>query len=128
MGTALYLEFENEIPGYDPRASVLGEPLSRVIQFGKGQVDLICHSDGLTQIYEFYSESNEEAFAKIGEPVPPGLKPDPIKWTAPEEGLRAIDAVLACSENLRQPSRSRRGRRLARLVLALERNPVDRRL
>jgi hypothetical protein len=99
MGVALYPEFEKNIPGYNPSTAISGKTLARSVDGGKGEIERLCHRLGVRSIFDFYSESNEEAFAKLGEPVPPGLPPEePLKWSEPAEGLRTVEALLACPD------------------------------
>jgi hypothetical protein len=99
MGIALYPEFEKDIPKYDPSTAMSGKALARAVGGGQGMLELMCRRLGVVPIFDFYSESHEEAFAKIGEPVPPDLPPDePLKWSDPAEGLRTVGALLACPD------------------------------
>ena len=90
MGVAYYPEFEREIPGYDPSVAVSGKAVARAMD----QLEAICKRLGLTPLLDFYSESNEEAFDKIGEEVPPDLRDEPIKWSEPELGLRTASGLI----------------------------------
>lgn len=99
MGVALYPEFEKSIPGYDPSTAISGKALAHAVGGGRGEIEQMCHRLGVVPIFGFYSESNEEAFAKLGEPVPAGLPPEePLKWSDAAEGLRTVEALLACPE------------------------------
>jgi hypothetical protein len=90
MGTAYYPSFERDIPGYDPATAMSGKAIGRAMK----ELDAICNRLSVTPLSSFYSESNAEVFKKIGEPVPAGLKDNPIKWSEPIDALRTIDALL----------------------------------
>jgi hypothetical protein len=91
MGVAYYPELEQEIPGYDPCVEVSGKPLARAID----ALDKICAELGVPRVLSFYSESTEEACAKIGAPVPPGMRKDPVRWSQPRDGLKTFSAIIA---------------------------------
>jgi len=44
---------------------------------------------------DFHSESVQESFDKIGEPVPEGMKKEPVKWSEPADGVATIRGLLA---------------------------------
>jgi len=90
MGVAYYPSFERQIPGFDPSTAVSGKSTARSMK----QLDGICVRLGMASLMSFYSESNEEAFGKIGEPVPPGMQDDPIQWSEPAEGLRTVVGLI----------------------------------
>jgi len=94
MGVAYYPAFENDVAGYEPSTAISGKALARAMD----ELDAICGELGVRTLMSFYSESNAEAFAKIGEPVPPGMKEDPIQWSEPADGLRTIEALLECDK------------------------------
>ena len=60
------------------------------------ELDAICGRLGVISLSSFYSESSAEAFEKIGEPMPPDMRDEPIKWSEPTDGLRTIAALLKC--------------------------------
>ena len=99
MAVALYPAFEEDIPGYDPATAMSGKALSRAVRAGRGELEEICRGLGVMPIFDFYSESYEETFVKIGEPVPDDLPSEaPVKWSNPAEGLRTVEALLACPD------------------------------
>jgi hypothetical protein len=90
MGVAYYPSFEHETPGYDPSLEIGGKSLARAMDdLGK-----ICKQLGERDLMSFYSESVEEAFGHIGEPVPAHMAEQPIEWSEPTEGLRTIGALI----------------------------------
>jgi len=94
MGVAYYPSFERAIAGFDPATAVNGKPVARVIE----RLDKICKRLRVTPLTDFYSESVEEAFAKIGEEVPEGMKEQPICWSEPSAGLRTVEGLIAYLE------------------------------
>jgi hypothetical protein len=90
MGVAYYPVFERKIDGYNPSVLVNGKPIARAM----ARLEEICKRLGITPLMGFYSESNEEVFAKIGEPVPPGMREDPVRWSEPEQGLRTVVGLM----------------------------------
>lgn len=96
MGTAFYPSFDHVIEGYEPATALDGKALGRHVE----TLDAACPRLGVLPLLSFYSESIEEAFEKIGEPVPQDIPCRPIKWTDPVEGIRTIDALLNDEESV----------------------------
>jgi hypothetical protein len=90
MGAAYYPSFEREIDGFDPSVAISGKPIARAMS----QLDEICKRLGAAPLLDFYSESTEEAFKKIGEPVPQGLRASPVSWSEPEKGIRTVTSLI----------------------------------
>lgn len=84
MGVALYPEFEVSVAGYSPSTAISGKALARAVDAGRGDLEISCRRLGVVPIFEFWSESNAEAFSKIGELLPPDLpQEEPLKWSEP---------------------------------------------
>jgi hypothetical protein len=66
-----------------------GKALGRAIR----ELDMICGRLGVASVGSFYSESNTEEFRKIGEPMPAGMREEPIKWSEPSDGLHTVGAL-----------------------------------
>jgi len=90
MGLALYPSFEKNISGFNPVTALNGKPVAQAI----GQLDKICTDLVEKPLSGFHSESLEEAFEKIGEPVPEDLPPQPIAWSEPSDGIKTISALI----------------------------------
>ena len=89
MGAAYYPVLHPAIPGFQPELVVSGKATARAMPV----LDEISAQLGVRALSDYYSESVEEAFAKIGEPVPPGMKDEPIKWSYPADGLETVRAL-----------------------------------
>jgi hypothetical protein len=90
MGVAYYPEFERKISGYDPSVSVAGKSVASA----KKRLDEISKRLKVSPFFSFYSESNKEAFEKIGELMPPDMQDEPIRWSKPEDGVKTVSALI----------------------------------
>jgi hypothetical protein len=86
MGVAFYLSLETELDGTDA-ASVDGKAMARA----EAELDRIAEQAGVPTLLSFFSASAEEL---AGVEDIADLEVPPIRWFAPEEGLRVVDALL----------------------------------
>jgi len=91
MGVAYYPELNPKIRGYKPDLAVDGKMISVAI----GTLDEWATELGVHNLSSFYSESNKEVFAHIGEDAPPDLEDTPIRWSKPSDGLKTVRALIA---------------------------------
>jgi hypothetical protein len=90
MGVYYYPVFDRKVDSLPTELCVDGKAIARAMPL----LDRWAKELGVRDMMSFYSESNEESFASIGEEVPPGLKETPIEWTEPGDGLRTVRAYL----------------------------------
>ncbi|HEY2586841.1 MAG TPA: hypothetical protein VGI81_13940 [Tepidisphaeraceae bacterium] len=90
MGVAFYPVLNPAIVDYQPHLLVNGKAIAKAMPLLESWAKEV----GVRPLYDFYSESTEEVFAKIGEPVPPGTKDEPIKWAEPDDGIKTVRAML----------------------------------
>jgi hypothetical protein len=90
MGVSYYPVFDPPMADLRPEEGVGGKPIARAMPLLTAWAAEL----GVRDLESFYSESNEESFALIGESVPEGLKETPIEWSDPGDGLRTVRAYL----------------------------------
>jgi hypothetical protein len=90
MGSAIYAEFESKVPGYDPSTEISGKGLAQAMD----ALGELARSLGVREPWDFYSESNEEAFEKLGEELPEDMEKDGATWFDPTEGLKSVRSLL----------------------------------
>jgi hypothetical protein len=94
MGVAYYPEVNPPIPGFKPDLAVGGKPIARALPL----LDRWADERGVRTLYSFYSETLEESFSHIGEPVPTelidGPHDTPIEWSDANEGLNTVRTLL----------------------------------
>lgn len=101
MGSALYPVFDMAIPIADALHSFDGAALARTAYDDDSPTNMLCARLGIRKIAEFYSESNQEAFEKIGEEVPADLNPDDgLEWFEPQEALDVISKILEADHSV----------------------------
>ena len=113
MGSALYPEFDIPIFASTPVRrglfALLGKKnieLTPIVTFGGkalahaayddgSSMNLICERLGIQKIVDFYSESAQEAFDKVGFELPNDLNADEgLKWFNPLDAIRVISHIL----------------------------------
>jgi hypothetical protein len=102
MSVALYIIFEQEMPGFDA-SSVDGKYLEKALT----QLDGIARSLGLVPLATFISGDPSEAAALLGDAgdVPDDVHLSEEQWFEPAEGLKTVQGLLDVIR--RDPSRVR---------------------
>jgi hypothetical protein len=90
MGASYYPEFQPPIEPLPAELRVDGKAIARAMPLLEAWATEL----DVRSLMSFYSESNAEAFEKIGESLPDDMEDSPIEWSEPADALRSVRAYL----------------------------------
>lgn len=92
MGVAFYPVLNPAVPDYQPEIVVGGKAIAQAMPL----LESWARDLAVRPLYDFYSESLEETYAHIGDAVPDEFKDqeEPIKWSAPADGMKTVRALV----------------------------------